>query len=95
MIRLTIAYVIALAAVLLIIDFGVMRTAVLYVQQLPLVDKLVHFWMFGLFALLVWSLSDLAANYLGVLCVGVLPLIAWPRHRTRPANELSIAAETD
>jgi len=24
-----------------------------------------------------WSLGDLAANYLGVLCLGVVPMLAW------------------
>lgn len=24
-----------------------------------------------------WSLGDLAANYLGIFCVGILPLLAW------------------
>jgi VanZ family protein len=32
------------------------------------------------------SLADLAANYLGIVCLGVLPLVAWQRSQTRPSQ---------
>jgi VanZ family protein len=101
-----------------LVDFGGLHAVALYVNQLPAVDKAIHFCMFGLLALLAnatllrrpkwrtvgaiatgsifaiivstveewsnlfvayrtWSLSDLAANYLGILCLGTLPLAAW------------------
>ena len=118
MIRITLVYALGLTALLLMVDFGSLHSVALYVNQLPVVDKVIHFCMFGLLALLAnaslvrrprwrmvgaiatgsilvliastveecsnlfvacrsWSLADLAANYLGVVCLGILPLVAW------------------
>ena len=117
MVRCTLAYALALTAFLLLVDFGGLHEVALVVNCLPLVDKVIHFGMFGLLALLAnlsiirwrgwslgraiatgsmlvltgatveelsnllvacrtWSAADLAANYLGVLCLGILPFAA-------------------
>ena len=34
-----------------------------------------------------WSLGDLAANYLGVLCLGVLPLWKWQSETSLPSGD--------
>lgn len=119
MLRITLAYVTGLTALVLLVDSGMLREAALWVNGVPLLDKAIHFVMFGVLALLAnatllrqrrwsaagaiatgsllvvivstaeewsnglvacrtWSLADLAANYLGVLCVGILPLLTWP-----------------
>jgi hypothetical protein len=118
----TCAYALGLAAILLMVDFGALRDIALYVNQTFLLDKVVHFTLFGVFALLAnatllhrsrsrahavaaiatgsiivfvlctleetsnalvrfrtCSLADLAANYLGIICLGILPLVAWQR----------------
>lgn len=116
----TLAYALGLAALLLLVDSGWMRDIGLYINHTFLLDKAIHFIMFGVFALLAnatllrryrpralgaiatgsifvlllstleegsnafvsfrtCSLADLAANYLGIVCLGVLPLVAWQR----------------
>lgn len=118
MIRITLAYALGLTAFLLMVDFGGLHDVALYVNHLAPLDKVIHFCMFGLLALLAnaslvrrprwrmvgaiatgsifvlivstleeysnlfvacrtWSLADLAANYLGVVCLGILPMVAW------------------
>lgn len=118
----TLAYALGLAAILLLVDFGAWHELALVINQTFLLDKAIHFVMFGLLALLAnatllhrsrtraiaaiatgsmivlilssleefsngfvayrtCSLADLAANYLGILCLGILPLAAWLRQR--------------
>jgi VanZ family protein len=124
MTRITLLYAAALATILVLADARLLPAFVAHINELPVVDKVIHFSMFGILALLVnlslvrrgkwplagaiitggmivavlataeelsnllvtareYSLGDLTANYLGVLCVGVLPL--WTLHRKRTA----------
>ena len=116
------AYALGLAAFLLMVDFGALRDIALYVNNTFLLDKVVHFTLFGVLALLAnatllhrsrspaaaiatgsvivfvvstleeisngfvafrtCSLADLAANYLGIICLGILPLLAWQRSQS-------------
>jgi VanZ family protein len=119
----TLTYTLGLGSLLLFVDFGGFRHVALFVNHTFLLDKIVHFLMYGVLALLVnaslvrrspsrafraiatgttivlvvatleeasnalvasrtCSLADLVANYLGILCLGVLPLIAWQRTRS-------------
>ena len=119
----TLAYALGMATLLLLVDFGALHDIALYINHTFLLDKLIHFVMYGVLALLAnatllhrsrnrtlgviatgsifvlltstleecsnafvvfrtCSLADLAANYLGILCVGVLPLVAWQRLRS-------------
>ena len=118
--RITLAYALGMAVLLLMVDFGALRDVATYVQNTFLLDKVIHFTMYGLLALLAtasllhrspsrpfvviatsaslvlilatleelsnafvafrsYSATDLVANYLGILCLGVLPLLAWQR----------------
>ena len=122
MTRLAAAYVLGLVSFVLLVDLGLFREIGPFVNKYPALDKLIHFLMYGLLALLAngalvsqgrwslvpaiatctfvvmlgstveefsnllvphrrWSLGDLAANYLGILCLGVLPFIAWRSRR--------------
>ena len=119
----TLAYALGMALLLLLVDFGAMRSVASYVHQTFLLDKIIHFAMYGLLALMVGasllnrsrsrsfgaiatggivvamlstleecsnafvvfrtcSLADLAANYLGIVCLGILPLVAWQRSQS-------------
>ena len=119
----TVAYALGLAALLLFVDFGGLHSIGEFVNHTFLLDKAIHFAMYGVFALLAGatllhrsksrpvaaiatgsifvlllstmeeasnaftayrtcSLADLAANYLGILALGVLPLVAWQRSQT-------------
>jgi hypothetical protein len=119
MTRITLGYAALLSTVLLLADFGRLERLVAYSRDLPQLDKVVHFVMFGLLALLAnlslvrrprWSsvgaittgsifvliaatveecsnalvafrtcsAADLAANYLGIVCLGIVPLAGWP-----------------
>ena len=109
-----IAYALALFGFILAADFGLLRDAGDFVNRHPPLDKILHFMMYGVLALLVnwalmvqgWSrlraftlgtivliavstveeysncwvtmrscsLGDLAANYLGILWLGSLPV---------------------
>jgi VanZ family protein len=123
MMRITLLYAASLATVLVLADARLLPAFAQHVNDVPDLDKVIHFLMFGVLALLVnlslarrgnwplagaivtgsmivavvataeelsnllvaareYSLGDLAANYLGVLCVGVVPLWNW---RRRPA----------
>jgi VanZ family protein len=125
----TLAYAVGMAALLLMVDFGALRDLALYVNHTFLLDKAIHFAMYGFLALLAnasllhrsqsrafgaiatgsilvlivstleecsnafvafrtCSLADLAANYLGIVCLGILPLVAWQRTQ----SELRAAA---
>ena len=116
MIRLALIYFLAIVGFLLLVDFGFLPNIGNPENSLPFVDKVGHFLMCGILALLVnaalirqnrwsllraltigtlivligstleeysnlltihrrWSWGDLAANYLGVLCLGVLPFL--------------------
>lgn len=118
MTRLALAYFFVLVALLAMADFGLMRSAGAFVDRYPSLDKVIHFAMYGVLALLAnaalsrqrgwsvmravatgslivvigstveeysnllvasrnWSLGDLAANYLGVVCLGMLPFSVW------------------
>lgn len=120
----TLAYALVLAVLLLLVDMGAMHDIALLINQTFLLDKVIHFFAFGLLALLAnaallkrsrsqalpaivtgslfviavatveefsnaltafrtCSLGDLAANYLGIVCLGVLPLVVWHRQQTR------------
>ena len=122
MIRITLLYVAALATVLVLADARMLPGFARHINDFPALDKVIHFSMFGLLALLVnlslvcrarwptfaaiaiggmivaalatgeelsnllvdarqYSLGDLAANYLGVFCVGMLPVWFWCRRR--------------
>ena len=126
MTRLSLLYALLLLTVVWAADTGHLPTFAERIHDLPYVDKLVHFLMFGLLALganlslaenrswspgrailtgsilvviaatldegsnLVvanrsWSLGDLAANYAGVLCVGIVPLLGWRSKAVSPA----------
>lgn len=131
MTRITLLYAAALATVLALGDARLLPAVAAHINDLPVLDKVIHFSMFGVLALLVnlslvsrgkWSVAgaivtggmivatlataeelsnllvtareysfgDLAANYLGIICVGVLPLWSWQRRRAvaaaRPAD---------
>ncbi len=116
----TLAYAVGMATLLLMADFGALRDVALFISHTFLLDKAIHFAMYGLLALLInasllhrsqsrtfgtiatgsilvvivstleecsnafvvfrtCSLADLAANYLGIVCLGILPLVAWRR----------------
>ena len=118
MTRLTLLYALLFLTVVWAADTGHLPTVAERIQDVPYVDKVIHFLMFGLLSLganlsladnrswspgrailtgsilvaivatldegsnLVvanrsWSLGDLAANYAGVLCMGVVPLWGW------------------
>jgi len=118
MIRIALAYVVLLAAIIFAADAGWLPPFVEQLHDLPFGDKVFHFLMFGGLALMAnlalasrgrrslaraivmgsilvlivataeeysnnfvprrdWSLGDLTANYLGVVCLGVLPLWPW------------------
>jgi VanZ family protein len=118
MTRLAIAYAALLATLFALVDSGHLSWIAIYVNGVPLADKVAHFFMFGMLALLAnaamlhdgrlsparaivlgsivvaiaatmeettnafvscrnWSLADLAANYLGIACLGILPLVWW------------------
>jgi VanZ family protein len=120
--KLTLAYALGLIVLLLLADCGILRDLALFVNGTFLLDKAIHFAMFGVLALMAnatllhqargsnfaaiatgsilvigfatveeasnafvsfrsCSLADLAANYLGIVCVGILPLVAWQRAR--------------
>ncbi len=128
MTRITLLYAAALATLLVLADTHQLPTLARHINDFPVLDKVIHFSMFGLLALLVnlslvrstrwpaagaivtggiivaalatgeelsnllvparqYSLGDLAANYLGVVCVGMLPLWVWSR-RTSAAGDL-------
>ena len=112
--RIAIAYALALFGFVVAADLGVFRDAGEFVNQHPPLDKILHFAMYGVLALLLnwalmlngwprlrafalgtfvlilvstveeysnewvtmrtWSLGDLAANYLGILWLGGLPI---------------------
>jgi polysaccharide biosynthesis protein VpsQ len=120
MLRLTLIYASVILLTILAADSGHLPAAIQHVHDLPHVDKLIHFSIFGSLALCInlalaanrswsvtraiatgsilvlllctieegtnywvpcrdWSLGDLTANYLGVLCVGVVPMLGWRR----------------
>ena len=121
MTQFALAYTFAVVAFLALADAGALAPLGDYVHAVPALDKLVHFVMYGLLALLAnaalvsrqrcwtvfravatgslivavastleeisnlyisarhWSLGDLAANYLGILFLGVVPFIRWPQ----------------
>jgi VanZ family protein len=115
MIRIALAYVALFAASVVAADAGWLPRFAERLHDLPFGDKVLHFTMFGLLALVAnlalascgkrslaraivvgslfvlivataeeysnrylvqrdWSLGDLTANYLGVVCLGLLPL---------------------
>ncbi len=126
MIRIALAYVAALVAIIFAADAGWLPRFVARFHDLPYGDKALHFLLFGGLALVAnlalasrgrrslaraivigsilvlivataeeysnkfvprrdWSLGDLTANYLGVVCLGMLPL--WPRQlSSRPRS---------
>jgi polysaccharide biosynthesis protein VpsQ len=125
MIRLSLFYLSFILCVILLADSGHLPRWVQYIHDLPHVDKVIHFSIYGTLALCInltlasksrwsfaraivtgsilvlmlstldettnplvrfrdWSLGDLAANYLGVICVGMLPMLGWPRKPTPP-----------
>jgi VanZ family protein len=130
MIRIALAYVVLFAAIVVAADAGWLPRFAERLHDLPFGDKVLHFTLFGLLALVAnlalasrdkrslarafvigsifvlfvataeeysnlylfrrdWSLGDLTANYLGVACLGLLPL--W-----RPQLfSLSVAADDD
>jgi polysaccharide biosynthesis protein VpsQ len=116
--RLALIYASFIFGVVLLADSGHLPRSIQVVHDLPHVDKLIHFSIFGSLALCVnlalasnrrWSvtravvtgsilvlllctleegtnywvpyrdlsLGDLTANYLGVLCLGVVPMLGW------------------
>lgn len=120
MIRLTLLYASFILGVVLLADTGHLPRSLQYVHDLPHVDKLIHFSIFGSLALCInltlagnrrwsvaraivtgsllvvvlstldegtnflvssrsWSLGDLAANYFGVVCLGIVPMLGWQR----------------
>ncbi len=115
MIRIALVYVALFAAIVVAADAGWLPRFAEQLHDLPYSDKVLHFTMFGLLALVAnlalascgkrslaraivlgslfvlivataeeysnryllrrdWSLGDLTANYLGVVCLGLLPL---------------------
>jgi VanZ family protein len=115
MTRIALVYAVLLFTVLGLADFGALGPVGRFVNAHAWLDKLIHFAMYGVLALLVntalftrphwswarsvvtgsivaliastveeytnllvpcrsWSLGDLSANYLGILCIGILPL---------------------
>jgi VanZ family protein len=118
MVRIALAYASLLTAVIVAADAGWLPRVAERVHDLPYCDKLLHFLLFGVLALVAnlalasrgkhslagasvigsmfvlivataeeysnlyflrrdWSLGDLTANYVGVACLGMLPL--WQR----------------
>jgi polysaccharide biosynthesis protein VpsQ len=118
MTRIAVCYGLVFAGLLLLADVGLLDSVAAYIHEFPALDKVIHFVMYGVLALLVnaalashsgwslfravatgslvlligstleewsniltmsrsWSLGDLAANYLGIICVGVLPPVLW------------------
>jgi VanZ family protein len=116
MIRIAILYAVALVALIAVADAGWLPHVAERIHDLPHCDKVLHFAMYGLLALVTnlallsgtrwptlrtivlgttavlivatveeysnqfvavrdYSLGDLAANYLGIFVIGVLPLI--------------------
>ena len=116
MIRIALLYAIAMAALVCAADAGWLLRLTDFVHDWPHLDKVIHFTLYGVLALLAnlailgtgrwsalrsivtgsvlvlivatveeysnqfvairdYSLGDLAANYLGILVVGVLPLV--------------------
>ena len=116
MIRIALLYAIAMAALVCAADAGWLLRLADFVHDWPHLDKVIHFTLYGVLALLAnlailgtgrwsalrsivtgsvlvlivatveeysnqfvairdYSLGDLAANYLGILVVGVLPLV--------------------
>jgi len=121
MIRLSLLYASLILGVVLLADSGHLPRSIQHIHDLPHVDKLIHFSIFGSLALCInlalasnhrwsvtraivtgsmlvvmassldegtnflvstrsWSVGDLAANYLGVLCLGVVPMLGWRKH---------------
>src|SRR5262245_59851709 len=117
MVRIALVYAAAFAALIAVADAGWLPHALDRIHHLAFVDKIVHFTLYGLLALVAnlalistgrlpplraivlgsivvlivataeeysnrfvaardYSLGDLAANYLGVLMIGVLPLVS-------------------
>lgn len=115
MIRIALAYLALFAAIVVAADAGWLPRFAEQLHDLPFGDKVLHFTMFGLLALVAnlalascgkrslaraivlgslfvlivataeeysnqflhrrdWSLGDLTANYLGVACLGLLPI---------------------
>jgi len=124
MIRVTLLYVSLILGVVFLADSGHLPRSIQRIHDLPHVDKLIHFSIFGSLALCFnltlasnrrwsvtraivigsivvlmlstleegtnmwvpyrdWSLGDLTANYLGVLCLGVVPMLGWRKEVTR------------
>jgi polysaccharide biosynthesis protein VpsQ len=133
MVRLALVYAMCLIALVFVVDTGWLPAVSLWIHEVPMLDKVIHFSLYGTLALVVnlalasrdrrslvravvlgslfaiivsttdefsnrfiavrdWSLGDLAANYLGVLCVGILPI--WQRSmKSQPTvPELVVAA---
>lgn len=130
MIRIALAYVALFAAIVVAADANWMPPFAQRLHDLPFGDKVIHFTLFGLLALVAnlvlasrsrrplaraiitgslivvfvataeeysnkfvaardWSLGDLTANYLGIACLGMLPL--W-RPQLFSRNESELAA---
>jgi polysaccharide biosynthesis protein VpsQ len=128
MIRIALLYGFAMAALIGAADAGWLIRLSDYVQEWPHLDKVLHFTLYGVLALLAnlavlspgrwstlrsivtgsafvlivataeeysnqfvavrdYSLGDLVANYLGVMVVGVLPLLPWLFLPRRVAQE--------
>ena len=118
MVRVTLLYASLLFCAVSLADTGLVPTFLQQIREIPFFDKVIHFSLFGMLALLAnatlilksrwsparaivtgsilalavstadefsnlavahrtWSLGDLTANYLGILCLGVAPLVAW------------------
>ena len=125
MTRLAAAYCLVLIGLVLIADLGLLNAVGHFVEQYPVLDKVIHFVMYGVLALLAnaalagrrgWSVAravatssvivliastaeefsnvftmhrtcswgDLAANYLGIVCLGILPFLI---RQPKPAAE--------
>jgi VanZ family protein len=114
MIRIALAYIALFAAIVIVADANWMPPFAQRLHDLPYGDKVIHFTLFGVLALVAnlalasrgrrplagamitgtmivvfiataeeysnkfvtardWSLGDLTANYLGIVCLGMLP----------------------
>lgn len=136
MIRLALAYAAVFAAMVFAADADRLPRFAQYLHDLPYGDKVIHFTLFGLLALVAnlalashgrrslaraaslgsilvlaiataeeysnvflpsrdWSLGDLTANYLGVACIGLLPIWGRPRVRRAGGDEHDSVAPHD
>jgi VanZ family protein len=118
MTRLALGYAVGIFVFLLLADFGRLNPVISVLAGYRHLDKVVHFFLYGSFALVVnlalaswpnwsfaraittgsmivliastvdefsnllvpqrdWSLVDLAANYLGIVILGVLPCVCY------------------